>query len=152
MQLPYLPELKCQIARYCKERLSLKNIIIFWVYPIQKIRDTKCFQLRGYIYHYLGLTTVIKRKSCRNFQSLDNVLQFLLKRVVFFGYRLKNKCMGKNMVCGAILGSLVLILWLPCIKQGTWTQPGPVYARDRKNRVFQITPTGQCCETQCQGK
>ncbi|PZC75909.1 hypothetical protein B5X24_HaOG205361 [Helicoverpa armigera] len=40
-------------------------------------------------------------------------------------------------------------MWLPCIKEGMWAKPGPVFARDRKNRIFQITPTGKCCENQC---
>lgn len=56
------------------------------------------------------------------------------------------------MVYGVILAVIVAAVWLPCIRKGIWAQPGPVYARDRKNRVFQITPTGKCCESQCRNK
>lgn len=53
------------------------------------------------------------------------------------------------MVYGLILCTGLFVLWFPCLKRGCWATPGPVYARDRRNRAFRITPTGNCCENKC---
>lgn len=55
------------------------------------------------------------------------------------------------MTFGILLGAVTLLMWFPCIKQGAWAKQGPVYAKDRNNRVFQITATGKCCDKKCTG-